>query len=133
MKDILFLLLLAIGLTGCQVLTRENTTENELADLSHSYSRLAIKDYEVKGVVHSEQTAYCFLFGLFCSNDIFIHDDLMRQTESLGGNHVINVVIDKNVSSPLWYIVFSKQTYKADALAVKLTKTKDNVVYGYSE
>lgn len=133
MKKIFLLLLLCISLTGCQLLTRENTTENALIDLSHSYSRLAVKDYEVKGVVHSEQTAYCFFFGLFCSNDIFIHDDLMRQTEKLGGNHVINMVVDKNVSSPFWYILFSKQTFRADALAVKLTKTKDNIVYGYSE
>ena len=133
MKKFLFLLLLSIGLTGCQLLAREYTTENELIDLSHSYSRLVVKDYDVKGVVHSEQTTYCFFLGLFCSNDIFIHDDLMRQTEKLGGNHVINVVVDKNVSSPLWFVVFSKRTYKADALAVKLTKTKDNVVYGYSE
>lgn len=133
MKKIFLLLLLCISLTGCQLLTRENTTENALIDLSHSYSRLAVKDYEVKGVVHSEQSAYCFFFGLFCSKDIFIHDDLMRKTEKLGGNHVINVVIDKNVSSPFWYILFSKQTYKADALAVKLTKTAEKVVYGYSE
>ena len=133
MKKIFLLLLLCISLTGCQLLTRENTTENALIDLSHSYSRLAVKDYEVKGVVHSEQSAYCFFFGLFCTKDIFIHDDLMRQTEKLGGNHVINVVIDKNVSSPFWYVLFSKQTYRADALAVKLTKTKDNIVYGYSE
>ena len=133
MKNILFVILFCFGLTGCQFLTREYTTENNLIDLSHSYSRLAVKDYDVKGVVHTEQTAYCFFFGLFCNKDIFIHDDLMRKTEKLGGNHVINVVVDKNVSSPLWYILFSKQTYKADALAVKLTKTAEKVVYGYSE
>ena len=74
MKNILFAILFCFCLTGCQILTREYTTENDLIDLSHSYSRLAVKDYDVKGVVHSEQTAYCFLFGLFCTKDIFIHN-----------------------------------------------------------
>ena len=133
MKKMLFLLLLCCGLCGCQLLTREYTTENEIETLKHSYSRLVVKDYDIKGVVYSEQTMYCFIFGLFCTDDIFIHDDLMRQTEKLGGNHVINMVVDKNVSSPFWYVLFSKQTYRADALAVKLTKTKNDVVYGYSE
>ena len=133
MKNIFISLLFCLGLTGCQLLTKEYTTENEIESLKHSYSRLAVKDYDVKGVVHSEQTAYCFVFGLFCTNDIFIHDDLMRQTEKLGGNHVINLVVDKNVSSPFWYMIFSKQTYRADALAVKLTKTENKVIYGYSE
>ena len=133
MKNILFILLICIGLTSCQLLTREYTTENNVETLKHSYSRLAVKDYEIKGVVHTHQTTYCFIFGFFCTNDIFIHDDLMRQSEKLGANHVINLVMDKNVSSPFWYMFFSKQTYKANALAVKLTKSENKVIYGYSE
>ena len=133
MKNILLTLLFCIGLTGCQLLTREYTTENEIETLKHSYSRLSVKDYDIKGVVYSEQTSYCFIFGLFCTNDIFIHDDLIRQTEKLGGNHIINLVVDKNVSSPFWYMLFSKQTYRANALAIKLTKTENKIVYGYSE
>jgi hypothetical protein len=120
-------------LTGCTSLTNKYTTESEVVTLKHSYSRLAVKDYDIKGIVYTQATNYCFLAGLFCSQDIFIHDSLMKQAEKIGANHIINMVADKNISSPFWYLLFAKHTYRANALAVKLTKTERNIVYGFSE
>ena len=133
MKKLSLIFLLCLTICGCRINTSEFTDKQNFDSFHYMNARLVVKDYDIKGTIHGEYQKYCFLFGLFCTNDIFIHNDLMQKAEKLGANHVLNMVVDKNISSPFWYFLFSRQKYRADALAVKITKTDDKIIYGYTE
>ena len=72
-----------------------------------------------------KQIACIFLFNLICSNEIFIADDLIQRAEKMGADEVIAVVIDKQSSPWLWSILFSRQNYRANGLAIKLVSPKN--------
>ena len=133
MKNLFLILFLCLTVSACKVNTSEFTDSRNFDSFHYMNARLVVKDYDIKGLVEREYQKYCFLFGLFCTKDVFIHHDLMQKAKKLGGNHVLNMVVDKNISSPFWYFLFSKQNYRADALAVKITKTENKIIYGYTE
>ena len=123
MRSILFILSLAL-LTSCadiSTITSKNEPEMPTSKLSTDFIH---KDYNVVGRVRGEYTKTCFLFNLICTNNIFIADDLISKAQNMGADEAIDMVIDKQTSSWLWAFLFSYQTYRANALAIKLVPAK---------
>ena len=120
MKRFLIVLISCIFLTSCSSLNElEGTT-----DLPVNYkTRISVKDYKIKGSVRGEYSRTCILMGLICSGGVYIYDDLIQKAQKMGGNSVVNMVVDSETSSPLWYFLFSKHTYRANGLAIEITKT----------
>lgn len=123
MKKFLLIILCVCCLAGCSSLNElEGTTK-----LPINYkTRISVKEYKIKGSVRGEYTRTCILLGLICSGDVYIYDDLIKKAEKIGGNSVVNMVADSENSSPFWYLLFSKQTYRANGLAIEITKTDKN-------
>lgn len=118
----LFLLAMICVLTACSTksvhLSNKDIMQAPIQSMTADFVR---KDYKIVGVVSGDYEKVCFLFNLFCSNDIFIYDDLMRKAEKKGANAVINVVRDSQNSFWLWQILYEHQHYRANGLAVILT------------
>ena len=124
MRSLLFALLVCIGLTGCSEITTIVSNNEPEMPVSKLTTDFVNKDYSVVGRVRGEYTKTCFLFSLICTNDIFIADDLISKAQHIGADEVIDMVIDKQTSSWLWAFLFSNQTYRANALAIKLAPSK---------
>lgn len=120
MKKFLFMILSLCCLAGCSSFNElEGTTK-----LPVNYkTRISVKEYKIKGSVRGEYARTCILMGLICSGDVYIYDDLIQKAEKIGGNSVVNMVVDSESSSPFWYLLYSKKTYRANGLAIEITKT----------
>ena len=118
-------------LSGCDT---TNWRFSGSTEMPFSYrSSLAVKDYDILSEVRGEYRRICGLFSLFCFGEVYPYDDLMRQSQQLGGNSVINFVLDTDSSSPFWYPLYARKTVRANGLAIKVTKTYKNVNYSYGD
>ena len=123
MRSLLFVLCLFL-LASCadvSTIVSKNDPEMPISTLSTDFTR---KDYNVVGRVRGEDVKTCFLFNLICTNDIYIADDLISKAKNKGADEVIDLVIDKQTSSWLWVFLFSHQSYRANALAIKLVPAR---------
>ncbi len=120
MKRILFVLFAFVCLNACSSI---NELDGSTSMPVNYKSNISVKDYEIKGIVRGEYSRTCILLGLICSGGVYIYDDLIQKSQKLGGNSVVNMVVDSENSSPLWYILFSKKNYRANGLAIKITRT----------
>jgi hypothetical protein len=81
---------------------------------------ITAKDFEVLGVVRVETTVNQ-------GNGAFItYDSLLKAAEDKGGNGIVNVMIDKKVTTTTFfglYPISSSDTYYGTALAIKYTNT----------
>jgi hypothetical protein len=114
-----------LSLSGCSYLrvqTREDATQ---MPYSRHQSYFRQKDYDIIGRVRGDYTKICLFFGILCNQDIQIFDDLLNKSIELGGNEVINVVVDENISSIATYPLFSRHHFIANGMAIKI-KSEEN-------
>ncbi len=131
MKRTIILLGMLFFLSGCDT---SNWRFSGSTEMPLSYKTpMAVKDYEILDTVHGEYSRICLLFSLFCFGEVYPYDALMQQAIQKGGNSVINFVTDTDTSSPFWYPLYMRKTVRVNGLAIKLTKTKQNVRYSYGE
>lgn len=124
MKKFLFVILCVCCLAGCSSVNELNQSTKLPVNLPINYkTRISVKEYKIKGSVRGEYTRTCILMGLICSGGVYIYDDLIQKAEKIGGNSVVNMVVDTESSSPFWYLLYSKKTYRANGLAIEITKT----------
>ncbi len=119
MKKILCFILCACFLSGCSLVNKTDPTTKLPVN---NKTRITVKDYKIKGPVRGEYARTCILMGLICSSDVYIYDDLFQKAEKLGGNSVVNMVVDSESSSLMWYLLYYKRTYRANGLAIEITK-----------
>lgn len=131
MKRFIFIGLILCGLAGCADV---KTFEYPNTDMPFAYkSRIGVKDYKILGRVRGNYARYCFLFGIFCTGDLYPYDDLMTQAEKKGGNSVINFVVDQDSSSPFWSWLYYRRTMRANGMAVKIYGDRMRVTESFSE
>lgn len=95
-------------------------------------ARLSVKDYRVVGRVRGVYHQYCFLFNSFCINGTHPYDDLLNQAQEIGGDSVINFVLERGTFSILLDL-YSSQTTVANGLALKILETKTSSLEVYGE
>lgn len=122
-KKILCLIAILV-VSGCSYLRVQTTEDITQMPYSRHQSYFRQKDYEIMGRVRGEYTKICLIFGILCNQDIEIYDDLLKKGLELGGNEVINVVVDENVSSLVTYPLFSRHRFIANGIAIKIETEK---------
>ncbi len=120
-----FLISILLLLSACSDFSKFTTANEPIMPVSGLTTNFVRKDFYIKGRVRGEYTKTCFLFNLICTNDIFIFDDLKQQAKTLDAYEVIDVVVDRQTSSWIWFFLYSRQTYRANGLAVNFVPPRE--------
>lgn len=113
-------LFLLLGMTGCSYIKMQDADDLTGMMYRNHQTDWKQKGYRVIGRVHQEYTKNCYVLGLFCNEDIHIYDDLLKQAQKMRADEVINIVVDENQTSLLWFPIFLSRRFVVNGIAVKI-------------